>query len=82
MGGEMEAIKMSLDFCRNCDGHAVLPDGNEFYFCDRLGVIAQKISGLSWFIFTNFNEERLRRLIAIGMKGMMDDIFTKSEGRA
>ena len=78
----MEAIRASLDFCRNCDGHAVLPDGNEFYFCDRLGVIAQKISGLSWFIFTNFNEERLRILISIGMKGMMDDIFTKSEGRA
>ena len=78
----MEAIRASLNFCRGCKGHAVLPDGNEFYFCDRLGVIAQKISGLSWFIFTNFNEERLRRLIAIGMKGMMDDIFTKSEGRA
>ena len=79
---EMELIQASLDFCRGCQGHSVSKEAGEFYFCDRLGVIAQKISGLSWFIFTNFNEERLRRLIAIGMKGMMDDIFTKSEGRA
>ena len=79
---EMEAIKMSLDFCRGCEGHAVLPDGNEFYFCERLGVVAQKIDGLSWFIFTNINEPRLKRLCAMGLRGMMDDIFTKSEGRA
>jgi hypothetical protein len=78
---EMEAIKMSLDFCRGCEGHAILPDGNEFYFCDRLGVVARKIAG-SWIIFTNINEPRLRRLCAMGLRGMMDELFMKSEGRA
>jgi hypothetical protein len=80
MGSEMEAIKMSLDFCGGCEGHAILPDGNEFYFCDRLGVIAKKI-GPSWFMFNGFNEERLRRLITMGQREMEDELFAKS-GRA
>jgi hypothetical protein len=81
MGSEIEAIKMSLDFCGGCEGHAVLPDGNEFFFCDRLGVVARKIAG-SWFIFTGINEARLRRLVKMGMEGLEDELFTKSEGRA
>ena len=75
---EMEAIRASLNFCRNCDGHAVLPDGNEFYFCDRLGVVARKISG-SWFIFTNINEGRLGRLIVMGIKAMDREMFSGIE---
>jgi hypothetical protein len=46
-----------------------------------LGVVARKIAG-SWIILTNINEPRLRRLCAMGLRGMMDDIFTKSGGRA
>ena len=75
---EMELIQACLDFCRDCEGHAILPDGSEFFFCDRLGVVARKIAG-SWIIFTNINEGRLGRLIVMGIKAMDREMFSGIE---
>jgi len=78
----MELLKEILSFCEGCQGRVDLPNGESLFFCDRLNAFARCIgSSFPWIIFTGIDEARLRRLVKMGVKGLEDELFTKS-GRA
>jgi hypothetical protein len=80
MGSEIEAIKMSLDFCRGCqfDGSRHVTGDERYFYCNRLLAVIRKVGGPGqWEIITGVSLKSFGQMILRSQREMEDEVFKK-----